>query len=225
MAGMDEKKLLKVDFHCHTVFSKDSLTQPARLVQAARAAGLDRVVVTDHNEVEGALRARELAPELVIVGEEVMTTEGELLAAFVDKRVPAGLQPEEAIRLLREQGAFISVSHPFDGARHGAWQLHALRRIAPLVDAVEIFNARCAGALPNRLAAEFAQDVHLPGTAGSDGHAAFELGRGAVILPAFDSADGLRAALAAGRVEGVLSPYWVHAVSRAAVWAKWLRMA
>jgi len=225
MAGMDEEKRLKVDFHCHTVHSKDSLTQPNKLVEAARAAGLDRVVVTDHNKVEGALRARELAPDLVIAGEEVMTTEGELLAAFVEKMVPAGLHPEEAIFRLREQGAFISVSHPFDHSRHGAWQLAALRRIAPLVDAVEVFNARCASARPNRLAAIFAQEVNLPGTAGSDGHAAFELGRGVVILSAFQSADGLRQVLADGRVEGRLSPYWVHAISRVAVWAKRLRMA
>jgi len=225
MAGMDNTQLWKVDFHSHTSFSKDSLTRPEKLVAAARAAGLDRIVVTDHNEIKGALRARELAPELVIVGEEVMTTEGELLAAYVSERVPAGLKPEDAIARLREQGAFISVSHPFDHVRHGAWHLAELRRIAPLVDAIEIFNARCAGAKPNRQAVDFAREFHLPGTAGSDAHAPFELGRGAVWLPPFDSAASLKQALAAGHAEGRLSPYWVHLTSRAAVWAKRLKLA
>jgi len=68
---------LSVEFHCHTVFSKDSLTSPRKLVETCRRRGIDRVVVTDHNTISGALAAQVIDPELVIVGEEIMTTKGE----------------------------------------------------------------------------------------------------------------------------------------------------
>ena len=77
------QNLLRVEFHCHTIFSKDSLVTPDELVSVCRAKRIDRVVVTDHNTIAGALAAQEIDPELVIVGEEIMTQKGELLAAFV----------------------------------------------------------------------------------------------------------------------------------------------
>src|SRR5271157_2003852 len=105
---------MSVEFHCHTVFSKDSLTSPQKLVDTCRRKGIDRVIVTDHNTIEGARAAQLIDPERVIIGEEIMTTRGEILAAFVTKEIPARLSPIETIKRLRDQDAFISVSHPFD---------------------------------------------------------------------------------------------------------------
>ncbi len=111
-----------VEFHCHTNASKDSLTQPADLIAAARHKGIDRLIITDHNTIAGARAAQVLEPELIIIGEEIMTTRGEILASFVTEEIPAGITPQEAIRRLKDQGAFISVSHPFDKFRSGAWE-------------------------------------------------------------------------------------------------------
>ena len=114
---------LRVEFHTHTIFSKDSLTRPESFLRACRDKGIDRVVVTDHNTTDGALACQRLDPERVIVGEEIMTQKGELLAAFVTEEIPKGLPAPEAIARLREQGAFISVSHPFDArGRHRNFQ-------------------------------------------------------------------------------------------------------
>ncbi len=206
--------MITIDFHCHTVTSKDSLTTPEHLLNAALRRGLDRVVVTDHNTIAGALAAYAIDPELVIVGEEIMTTRGEILAAYVSEEIPAGLSPQETIKRLRDQGAFISVSHPFDSWRSGAWMLEDLLEIVPLVDAIEVFNARCMKPGANRLAAEFARAHNLPGTAGSDAHAAFELGAARLVLPQFDGPDALRQVIREGKVQGRLSPFWVHFFSR-----------
>jgi predicted metal-dependent phosphoesterase TrpH len=214
--------LVRVDFHTHTVFSKDSLTSPERLVDTCRRKGLGRVVVTDHNSIAGARAAHALDPQLVVVGEEIMTTRGEILAAFVIEEIPRGLPPPEAIARLRDQGAFISVSHPFDTWRSGAWRAEELAEIAPLVDAIETFNARCATLAENRRAQDFARQHGLPGTAGSDGHAAFELGAACLELPAFSGPDELRAVIAQGRLRGGLSPFWVHLASWYARWRKGL---
>ena len=205
---------LYIDFHTHTSASKDSLTSPEHLLRAARRRGLDRVVVTDHNTIAGALTAHTLDPELVIIGEEIMTTSGEILAAYVTGEIPSGLSPQETIKRLRDQGAFISVSHPFDAWRSGAWELEDLLEIAPLVDAVEIFNARCMAPGGNQRTSEFAQQHDLPGTAGSDAHAAFELGAATLLLPQFAGPDALRMVIREGKVHGRLSPFWVHFFSR-----------
>ncbi len=205
--------MLKVEFHCHTSVSKDGYSTPGQLIAACRRKGIDRVVVTDHNQIAGALAARQIDPERVIVGEEIMTTRGELLAAFVKERIPARLEPLDAIRRLREQGAFISVSHPFDLRRNGAWGLRDLLEIAPLVDAIEVFNSRCMDDEPNRLAQGFAREHQLLGTAGSDAHIPWELGRGVMWLPEFTDPASLCRALESGRIEGKLSPGWVHLVS------------
>ena len=74
------EKLLRIEAHCHTIYSKDSLTQVQDLLDSLEAKGLDRIVITDHNTMIGAARAYELDPERVIRGEEIMTTSGEILA-------------------------------------------------------------------------------------------------------------------------------------------------
>jgi hypothetical protein len=211
---------LRVEFHCHTIFSKDSLTQPERLVSAARQKGLGRVVVTDHNSIAGALRAHRIDPELVIVGEEIKTTRGEILAAFVTEEIPPGLTPQETIRRLREQGAFISVSHPFDLTRSGHWELPDLLEITPLVDAIEVFNARCVDPAFNALAQAFAREHGLPGTVGSDAHTALELGRATLTLENFTDADGLRRVIRQGQAQTRLSSPLIHLTSRFAVIVK-----
>lgn len=206
--------LLRIDFHTHTNFSKDSLTRPERLVKASRRKKIDRLVVADHNTIAGALEAQKLDPERIILGEEIMTTRGEILAAYVTAEVPPGLSPKETIERLRNQGAFISVSHPFDTLRKGHWALGDLLEIAPLVDAIEVFNARCIRSGSNRQAAQYALEHNLPGTAGSDAHAAFELGSALMLLPQYEGPDELRAVIGQAKIQARLSPWWVHFASR-----------
>ena len=208
------------ELHCHTCFSKDSLMLPGRLIRVARQRGLQRLAVTDHNALDGALRAAELDPELIVPGEEIMTTGGELLAYYVRELVPPRLSPEKTIEILRQQGAVVSVAHPFDALRAGHWDEEELREILPLVDAIEVFNARVAAPAQNRRAAELAAAAAKPGLAGSDAHAYLEVGRATTLLPAFHDAASLRSALATCEVRGRLSPYWVHLLSRYAKWRK-----
>jgi hypothetical protein len=215
-----DQRLLRVEFHCHTIYSKDSLTTIEQLLAVCRRRGIDRVVVTDHNTTAGALAARAVDPERVIVGEEVLTTEGELLAAYVREEVPAGLPPLEAIERLRSQGAFISVSHPFDLTRGANWAPGTLEAIAPLVDAVEVFNSRCLPRRFNRQAAEFAAAHGLPGTVGSDAHTLPEYGRATLLLPEFEDAESLKRALPAARTEARSSGLGVRLGSRYAVLKK-----
>jgi predicted metal-dependent phosphoesterase TrpH len=211
------KHMLRVEFHCHTSFSRDCLLPPRRLVECCAGKGIDRVVVTDHNSIAGALAARQIDPERVIVGEEIMTTQGELLASFVEEEIPGGLSPHESIARLRQQGAFISVAHPFDALRKGSWREDHLVEILPLVDAIEIFNSRCMRPGQNRSARRFAQKHGLSGTVGSDAHTCWELGRATLMLSPFATADELRQVVGEGRPVTRWSPPWIHLSSRYAV--------
>ena len=215
--------MITVELHSHTEASGDCLMRPADIVRTCGRKGIDRLAVTDHNTIAGALAVRALAPELVIVGEEVMTNQGELLAYFLTETVPAGLSPVETIERLRAQGAAISVSHPFDRLRHGAWQEADLAAIMPLVDAIEVFNARCVYPEDNQRALAFAAEHGMLGTVGSDAHSHRELGRAVLQMELAGTPAELRAGFAAGRRVTRLSSPLIHLTSRAAV--IWKRLA
>ncbi len=210
-----------VDLHSHTLWSKDCLTEFNTILRLCDQRGIDRIAITDHNTAEGALALQKLAPGRVIVGEEIMTTQGEILAYFVRESVPAGLTPEETIRRLREQGAVISVSHPFDRLRKGAWREEDLLKIVDKIDAIEIYNARCIVNSDNDKAIAFAKKHSLIGTVGSDAHTRPEYGRSMVKMRPFtdDPEDFLDALQEASYIMR-LSPIYVHLGSKAAKWSK-----
>jgi predicted metal-dependent phosphoesterase TrpH len=212
--------LIKVELHCHTYRSPDSLMMPERILQICQQRGIDRIAITDHNSIAGALEAAAIDPQRVIVGEEILTTKGELLAFFVREEVPAGLEPMLAIEQLRSQGALISVSHPLDPMRSKAWAEEELRQILPYVDALEVFNARTMLARADRKALEITAEVGLMRTAGSDAHAYCEIGRATMRLPAFEDVDGMRRALPEAAIAGRRSSPLVHFCSRYATFRK-----
>jgi predicted metal-dependent phosphoesterase TrpH len=195
------KKLITVEFHCHTSFSRDSHTDITSLVKTARELGLNRLAITDHNTIAGALKAKEMAPDLIIVGEEVHTSRGELIGYFIKEEIPRGLSVQETIHRLREQDAFISIPHPFDVVRHG-WHIEELFDLIPEVDALEVFNARCLRAAYNDQALAFAQQHHKLMLAGSDAHALSEIGLTLTYLQDFNNAEELRTAAKTAIVKG-----------------------
>ena len=155
------------------MWSGDSTTTPAELAEAIGAAGLDAVCITDHNTIAGAFELR-ASTELgcqVIVGEEVRTVEGDLIGLFLAERVPAGLRPADAARLIRDQGGLVYVPHPGDGARHSlSAAAIADLAAADLLDVIEVLNAKCAGPYegPSHGAAQAAaSDSHVPEAIGS----------------------------------------------------------
>lgn len=203
MSPSQQKELVTAEFHCHTVYSLDSSNRVGALIRAARERGIQRLAITDHNTIEGALRAKEAAPDLVVVGEEILTERGELIAYYVKEEVPKGLTVGETLRRLKAQGAFISIPHPFDLWRHG-WPLEGLIELLPQVDALEVFNARCLRKVNNEKALSFAREQGMPMLGGSDAHSLVELGLVLTRLPAFNSAEELRLSVLEAHISGRL---------------------
>lgn len=201
-----------MDLHCHTSFSPDSTTTPELLVERAREIGLDRVAVTDHGTVEGAWIARRLAPDLVIVGEEIRCAcRTELIGLFLQEEIPQGLPLEETAERIRDQGGIVYLPHPY---AYLTWPDVRARRALAVADAVEAFNSRAFWPGWNRRALRAGREAGLRLGAGSDAHFPGELGQAFTVMPAFegrrDFASSLDAATPVGR--GVSSPA-VHVAS------------
>ena len=210
---------VKAEFHCHSIYSSDSLASLEKLFSTARKKGIKKLAITDHSNIEGALLARKMAPELIVVGEEVKTDRGEILAYFLSEGLPKGIKPDEAFKRLKDQGAFISLSHPFDNHREH-WGEEEIERYLPYLDAIEVFNSRCMGKEPNTRALAFAQSHNLACMVGSDAHVPAELGRSTLSLPEFHDPDTLRAALKSAHAETKLSSPLIHFSSRYAYMKK-----
>jgi hypothetical protein len=167
--------MLDLELHCHTRFSPDSLVKLPDLIAHAREVGLHKLAITDHSEIEGALLAQQMAPDLIIVGEEAMTTDGELLCYFITELVPDGLSLEHAIDFVHEQGGVCGPPHPLDPRRHGVGA-NNLVRFAHKFDFVETFNARTRDHDKNDEADYLAQRLNLPRICASDAHTLQEVG-------------------------------------------------
>lgn len=214
---MTEDGTLRLDLHLHTLASRDCLSDPEAVLDRARAAGLDRIAVTDHDRMGAALEMFRRYPELIIPGEEVKTAEGvDVIGLYLQEEIPGGTPARETCRRIREQGGLVYLPHPYAPGKGGSGEL--AEELAPMLDVVEVFNARLHDPALNGKARELARRHRLPGGAGSDAHSLGEVGRASVTVPEHPSEPGaLLEALSSARVDGTESPRRVHLYS---TWAK-----
>lgn len=190
---LGRRALIDVDLHMHTDHSHDCETPVEVLLAAAAEAGLGAIAVTDHNEISGALEAREKAeamggrpPVKVIVGEEVKTaSEGEVIGLFIEEKIPRGMTLPETVAEIKRQGGVVYVPHPFD-RMHAVPDYEHLLPVLDQVDALEVFNPRVAIGSFNEEAARFAAKYRIPAGAGSDSHVSQGLGSVRVRMRDFD---------------------------------------
>lgn len=208
---------LRIDMHVHTRLSFDCLSQPEAVVERAARRGIDRVCITDHNEIDAALWLQRRHPDRVIVGEEVKTAERvDVIGLFLRERIPKGTPALETCERIHEQGGIVYVPHPFARGKGGGGAI--LRVIEDHIDAMEGFNARLHDATLNERAVQWAQNQGLPIGAGSDAHTLREIGAGRVDVPRHDDTpESFLDALRHGRVGGRASSRLVHVAS---TWAK-----
>jgi predicted metal-dependent phosphoesterase TrpH len=174
-----------LDLHNHTRWSFDCSMDPAKVVRVARSRGIDAIAITDHDEIEGAREAQKAAGGdiLVILGEEIDTTAGDVLGLFLREKI-ATHDPIEAIRAIHDQGGLAILAHPFTKTKT------VDDRVARAIDGCEGFNARHStvpsieGAEPEPRIASFAKEYDLALTAGSDAHFYRELARARTVVSA-----------------------------------------
>jgi predicted metal-dependent phosphoesterase TrpH len=181
------------DVHIHTNYSDGTGSVEEVLDFVQRATPLDMIAVTDHDTIEGALRARDLAASgkyrfEVIVGEEISTREGHLLALFLREPVPPDLSIERSIELVHEQGGLAVVAHPFNRVFRHSVQRSVMNRLLrqPELhpDGIETLNGSFAGIGSSRIAMALARNVyHWSETGGSDAHTTTAIGCARTVFP------------------------------------------
>lgn len=201
----------RADIHLHTD-EVDGLQSVTELLDYAEyETDLDVVAVTDHDEIRGALKARELAARRndrvrVITGTEVTTRHGHLLALFVDTTFPMLKSVDTTLAAIHEAGGIAVVPHPMSWLTTSIGErtlrrVHALgaagRRSGVYFDAIEMLNPSVAGRVAARRASALNRAVlRLPVMAGSDAHASNLIGSAYTTFPGRTSEE-LRAAFAA----------------------------
>ncbi len=154
-------KLGKADLHMHSTYSDGLATIEQILHRVQHRTNLDVIAITDHDVINGALRARDLWAKGnyrfdFIVGEEISTKEGHMLALFIEKRIQPGLSIERSIDLVHEQGGLAIVAHPLNPIFRHSCQREVLDRIYAdkdvWLDGIETWNASFCGIGANRIA-------------------------------------------------------------------------
>jgi predicted metal-dependent phosphoesterase TrpH len=178
-------ELIRVAFHIHTNYSPDSRTTIEQVIDKAISCGIKKIAITDHNTIRGALHMKRLYPEMVIVGEEIMTSEGEIIGLFLSKLIPRDMTPEQTLSEIHAQGGLSYIPHPFDYKR-AHFTVKRIRELAHMIDIIEIFNPKCSPEC-NNLASQIANELGIACAVGCDAHYAEDICKYTMLIEDFAS--------------------------------------
>lgn len=207
---------MRIDLHCHSEASPDSSSPFEEIPDRCLEKGISVQAITDHNRIWGAqklqetVRQREDLPLTIIVGEEISTSEGEIIGLFLNEKIEADLSPEETVAAIKGQGGLVLLPHGFDPLKRWHLKIEARKKIASSIDIVETFNSRISRPHWNRAAMKWAEERNVAMSAGSDAHTIADIGNAWVEVPArpVNSPSALLACLE----EGVPMGVWTHPV-------------
>jgi hypothetical protein len=191
------------DLHLHTIYSYDGTASVSAVLYRAKQLGLDVIAITDHDEISGALKALELAPNYgveVIPGIEITTADGDLLAFFITEKVNAGLSLIETVLRVRKLGGVCVAPHPMAGGMgmkslNARTILRALRnpQVAETLIGIETYNGTSIDRISNHSANILASRLHIAKTGSSDAHIIDTIGFGATEFEGSSAVDLLAA--------------------------------
>jgi hypothetical protein len=162
---------MKIDLHCHTKYSYDASSSIESIISQAKKMGLDGIAITDHENTDcwqEALEAGKKHNFLIILGEEMKTTKGDVLGLFLKQRIDGYKKdPKWVMEQIKKQNGLVIVPHPFHGSEGFK---DDITKYLDLIDGIEVFNGRKPGTGPDDKAMKFAKEHNLGMTAGSDSH-------------------------------------------------------
>jgi predicted metal-dependent phosphoesterase TrpH len=168
-------KMKRFDLHMHTIFSPDSRNKPADLLHDAKRAGLNGIAITDHHTIEGALVTKELNKDKdfeVIIGEEVTTDKGDVIALFIEEEV----RERDLLKVIadiKSQDGVVVIPHPFRPMQTFRYPLDSL---VGKIDAIETINSRTPDS-SNDAAARIAMQLPVAAVGSSDAHILLDIGK------------------------------------------------
>jgi predicted metal-dependent phosphoesterase TrpH len=192
------KLVIRVDLHVHSSASFDSKSEPELIADRTERLGLDPLFLTDHDTTLAAVSLQVASQRRVVVGEEITTTDGELIGLFLKQRIAPGLTARQTALEIKDQAGLVYLEHPYDQFRRHLSE-EAIEDLADLIDIVEVFNAR-SDEKTNRRAEELRQILDAAPGAGSDAHTLKELGSVYIEMDNFEGAQDFLAKLRGARI-------------------------
>jgi predicted metal-dependent phosphoesterase TrpH len=194
----------RADLHIHTLAS-DGVSSVAEILDRAESLGLAVIAITDHERVDAAHAAKAMAEARgmrvdVIVGEEISTRGGHVVALFIEKRIRPWGSLRSAISQIHEQGGLAVVAHPlvpYPLTCASGRSIHRLLDdpdVAVHPDGIEAFNPTTAGTRWGARAPAFVTEAGVAALASSDAHRAEDVGTAVTLFRGSSAAD-LRAAI------------------------------
>jgi predicted metal-dependent phosphoesterase TrpH len=172
------------------------------IIDRCLKVGINCLGIADHNRLEGALEMKEIAPFAIIPGEEILTTEGEVIGFFLSQEIPSKLSMKETMARIKAQNGLVCIPHPYDKLRFSLFKDQVFEDIIREVDIIEVFNARSLSRASSTRAWQLARKYGKLASAGSDAHTLPEIGNAYVEMPDFYSKDEFLASLARGKISG-----------------------
>lgn len=166
----------KVDLHTHSIISHDGGLTEQHYTKLIESKILDFIAITDHNETRFARIMQQKLGQHIIVGEEIATTEGEIIGLHLKETIAKGMTPEDTVKAIKQQNGLVYIPHPFEIFRKGM-QLDALQRVLQYIDIVEVFNGRGQWRGKNEQAQAFAAQKMFATAASSDAHCWIGIGK------------------------------------------------
>lgn len=174
---------MKVELHCHTRYSDDSILSLRLLYRKCKKENIKYIAITDHNSIKGAKLFSKYCADHggdvnVIIGEEIMTSEGEIIGLFLKEKIEPGLSVEKTIYQIKCQNGVVYVPHPYDEKRYRTvLNENAIERNKSQIDCIECHNGRNISEQYSIKQNEIADKYHLNKVIGSDAHTLLEIGR------------------------------------------------
>lgn len=187
--------MYKIDLHTHSVASHDGGITADQYAAAISNNLLDCIAITDHNSIDFALKIKQRLGDQIIVGEEIMTAEGEIIGLYLKSNVSPGLSAIDTAKRIKDQGGIVYIPHPFEGVRKG---LHpeVLEELGDMIDVMEVCNGRALLQNKSTQAVIWAKLNRVIGAASSDAHGFRGLGKTYTRVPEMPEKENMLALLA-----------------------------
>lgn len=200
---------MEFDFHVHSMYSRDSLLHPLKILKIAKRKGLQGIAITDHNTIRGALKTMSLTNDelMVVIGSEIRTNKGDVIGLFIQDEVKSR-RFTDVITEIKDQGGIVVLPHPYKNKVNP-------QELLGNVDIVEGLNARVPKEL-NYKAQLLAKKFNIPTIAGSDAHLSIEIGQVRTIFHKTPTdIEDIKKDLLNGKtmIKGRESPYYVRMLS------------
>ena len=173
--------MIKLDLHIHSGYSVDGTGSPMDIIENLKKRGLHGMAITDHNTLEGSLKALKIAPKdfIVIPGIEISTLDGHMIALNVLENIERELSIEETVEKIIDLGGIPIVPHLYRNM--SGIKKEKLKKIHTKISAIEVFNS-CSVPYTNLKTIKVAKQFNLGGTGGSDSHEPAYVGFGYTVV-------------------------------------------